>query len=254
MPVPDTKTCLRCLARSWFVGALMSARGMQHLGHLYALDPGLAVLWPDPAELAAARARKLGYMHTHPHWVPLFTGITLSLEGEVAAGRITPEFAVEIRNTMASTLSALGDSLFSGSILVTWALTTTFLLLEDRLPVAFAWTLLLFIALMAFRVCSFFLGVRHGLGALDWVKRLNCINWSERLKFANAVLLALVLWRMWPHSAGFEPLVAALCLCIGALLTAGLHLPRPALLAAAFLALNLVGELAFIVSISRVLP
>jgi len=60
----DMRTTLRCLARTWLVGAVMRARGLQHLGHLYALNPSLTALYEDPAALLRARTR---YMRHTPH-------------------------------------------------------------------------------------------------------------------------------------------------------------------------------------------
>ena len=218
--------CLRCLARTWLVGAVMSARGMQHLGLLYALNPALSALYCGP-ELVAARARHLEYSNTHPHWASLFTGILIAMEREVARGLLDPELFKTLKRTTASALSALGDSLFSGTILVAWALVCALLLLSEQGQVACIWTVFLFGGLLAFRIAGFFLGLRHGLAALNWIRRLDCINWSERLKFFNAVLLAVLLWKTGPRPEAFLNLGGVfLCVVGGAFLVWRLHVPR----------------------------
>ena len=53
-----------------------------------------------------------------------------------------------------------------------------------------------FFALLLFRAGSFFSGLRHGMPVLVRLKRLNLINWVDRLKMINAALAALVIWHL----------------------------------------------------------
>ena len=236
-------TCLRCLVRTWLVGAAMSARGMQHLGQLYALNPALENLYQGPT-LVAARARYIEHSHTHPHWVPLFTGILLAMERDMARGILDPEVFKGLKRTTASVFSALGDSLFSGTILVSWALVGALLLLSFPVHFACIWTLFLFFSLLAFRIASFFLGVRHGLAALRWIARLNCINWSARLKFVNSLLLAVLLWKIAPRDEGtFNFMAVFPAVAGGAFLVGRLHMPRIILCGIVFLGTWMVPEL-----------
>ena len=99
----DRRTTLRCLARTWFLGAAMTTRGMQHLGLLYALNPGLEALYREPDALAAARRRYLPHVNTHPFLAPLFVGFLLALERQIAAGNM-PSQGME---ALASTTLAL---------------------------------------------------------------------------------------------------------------------------------------------------
>jgi len=223
----DVRTGLRCVARTWLVGALMNTRGLQHLGHLYALNPGLTALYPSPAALFRARARYMHNTHTHPHWVPLFAGIMLSLEEQAATGRLAPETVDALQRTIASTFSALGDSLFSGSLLATWVFASIALLWQDHAAWAFGWTLLLFLALLAFRLISFFAGLRQGMAILQQVKRLDCINWGYRFKFVNAVLLAFVFRLFLPAGAPMAWTFFVLaCFVGGGVLMGRFHAPR----------------------------
>lgn len=247
------RTCLRCLARTWLVGAVMSARGLQHLGHLYALNPGLAALYEDPAALLRTRTRYMRHTHTHPHWVPLFAGIMLSLEAQAANGRLSPEAVDALQNTIASTFSALGDSLFSGTLLATWAFSSILLLWQGYMELAFACTLLLFLGLMAFRVIGFFAGLRHGVAILQGVKRLDCINWSYRLKLVNAVLLALALRLFWPAETPMIWLFGILACFLGGGALTRLHVPR-LLVCAVFLGILGFGAQALHVHTYRIIP
>lgn len=241
----DTRTSLRCLARTWLVGAAMTTRGMQHLGLLYALEPGLEILYRSPEALRAARSRYLTHVNTHPFMAPLFTGILLSMETQIARGALPPQGMAMLSRTTATTLSALGDSFFSGSLLVFWALTTSLCLILHMESLATLWTLTLFLLLLSFRVGTFFLGLRQGLLALHWVRQMDMINWSDRLKLVNAALLAMVLWHLAINAA---PVMlwgnffwGLLCLCCGSLLVNKAHVPRLLLMGFVFGALYLTG-------------
>ena len=240
-----TRTALHCLARTWLVGAAMSTRGMQHIGLLFVLEPGLRALYRDPAALAEARQRYLAHVNTHPFMAPLFTGIVLAMEKLVAEGRMGPQGLGMLAGTTATTLSALGDSFFSGTLLVSWALGSTLCVMRGYVAVAASWTLLLFALLWSFRIWTFFLGLRHGIAALQWVKQMDLINWGDRLKMVNALLLAAVLWDMAAMSV---PALwwgnffwGLLCLVCGSLLVNRSRMPRLILLAVALAALCLSG-------------
>ena len=205
-----TLVALNCLGRTCCINAATTARGMQQVGLLFVLSPALRWLYPEGAARARAFARYGGHSNTHPFMIPLFVGILLSLEEEIAKGTL-PESAVSsVRETLATTLSALGDSFFSGTLLPLWALVS--------------------VALLLFRAGSFFSGLRHGMPVLVRLKRLNLINWVDRLKMVNAVLVALVIWHL-PMSR-LKPfpwdvyLLGALAVLGASWLVARLRLPR----------------------------
>ena len=52
-----TRTALSCLARSCCINAAVTARGMQQLGLLFALEPALRHLYPEAEARAQAAAR-----------------------------------------------------------------------------------------------------------------------------------------------------------------------------------------------------
>lgn len=236
---------LHCLVRTWLVGAAMTTRGMQHLGLLYALEPGLKTLYSAPEDLAAARLRYLDHVNTHPFMAPLFTGMLLALEKQVAAGTLAPQALDMLKSTTATTLSALGDSFFSGTVLIFWSLTTTLLLLAGHMPWAVVWTLLLFATQGAFRVWSFYLGLRQGLLALQRIRQLDLINWGDRLKTVNALLLAVLLWQIAPfrveEGLSQQFFWGLLCLGSAGFLVARVHVPR-LLLAGLLFSVLLVGD------------
>lgn len=190
------RTVLNCLARTCCINTAVTARGMQQVGLLFVLGPALRSLYPDHADLSRAFARYGGHSNTHPFMVPLFVGIVLSLEEQIARGALPEAVVASVRDTLATTLSALGDSFFSGTMRPLWALLSVSLLLAGHPGCAAVLAAVTLLALQLFRVWSFFSGLRHGMPALLRLKRLDLINWVDRLKMLNAVLVALVIWHL----------------------------------------------------------
>lgn len=199
------RTALACLVRTLFVNAAVTARGMQLVGQLYVLEPALRHLYPDQDKRAEAVSRYLVHSNTHPYMLPFYVGTVLSLESLIAAGSLPGSTVPVVRQTLGSTLSAIGDGFFEGALLPCWALLCVSLLLSEHIVAALIVTLLLFTLLLAFRCGSFFYALKHGMAGLNGLKRLNLINWAGRIKFCNAALIAVILWQLAPREAPLSP-------------------------------------------------
>jgi len=105
----------------------------------------------------------------------------------------------KVKDTTAYTLSALGDSVFGGSLLIFWALMTICLLLSDQMAAALIMGLSFFFGLQIFRGYAFVCGVRQGFKFLERLKRWDLINWGQRIKFVNAALLVWLWVLIWPR-------------------------------------------------------
>ena len=225
-----TRIVLNCLARTACISAANTARSMQQVGLAFALEPALRWLYPAPADLRRSLARYTGHSNTHPFMAPLFVGILLSLEESAARGALPPANLGPVRETLATSLSALGDAFFSGTLLPLWALLSVALLLSGHTGLMAGLTLVLFLALLGFRAASFMAGLRYGMAVLAGLRRLNLINWVDRLKLVNAVLVALVIWHLLPGAdrdfpwAGY--VLGTLAVLTAAWLVARLRLPR----------------------------
>jgi PTS system mannose-specific IID component len=189
------KAYLRCFLRTYLVGASMNPRGLMSVGLLYAMQPGLWAIHRETSAREQALKRYARHFSSHPFWVPCLVGIFLNVEADIATRRLPPETLEKIKNTTSYTLSAIGDSVFAGSLLIFWALLTSCLLLvgQRALPVGIG--LLFFLGLQCFRVYTFLGGVRRGFSFLGALKRWDLINWGRRIKFVNAALL-LWLWHL----------------------------------------------------------
>lgn len=190
---------MRTFVRCWLGGACFNTRGMQNIGMTYAMMPGLRAIHPDPAAYRRALRRYVRHHQSHPFWLPCLAGIYLHLEQNIHDGRFPEKMFHKVRDTTSYTLSALGDSVFAGSLLVFWALATTAMLLAGLQVAPFVLGLLLFAGLQGFRALTFLAGLRNGLQFLERLRRWDLINWGARLKYANAGLLVVIWAQIWPQ-------------------------------------------------------
>lgn len=185
---------LRCFFRSYLVGAAYNPHGLQNIGFIYAIEPGLVALHgPGPA-LREARLRYAGGYNCHPFFTPMLLGAMLAGERSVAAGNASAALPAAVKDATANALSAIGDSFFNGALLNTWALGAGCLVLAGEGLWAFRLTAAAFLLLQAFKLGTFFLGVREGMAILRYMRKFDLINKGETVKRINALLLACFTW------------------------------------------------------------
>ncbi len=220
------KMLLRCFLRTYWVGAAYNARGLQNIGFMYALEPGLEAIHRQGKALRSARLRYARHYNCHPFLTPMLLGAFLNIECAIAEGRLAPQALLNLKDTTANTLSAIGDSFFTGTLLNTWVLVASSFILLGFPYVALALTGLAFALLQCFKLAIFVMGCKRGLGSLLFMRRLDLINWSERLKYINAALLAGFLWIALPGVGGLAwGGVGAYLLTVGWLVSK-IHLSR----------------------------
>ena len=95
-----------------------------------------------------------------------------------------------MRETLATTLSALGDSFFSGTLLPLWSLLSVSLLLAGFTGIAIVLAISLFCALLLFRAICFVSGLRYGLTTLATLRTIKPLPWTAYALGAAAVLAA----------------------------------------------------------------
>ena len=191
---------LRVFLRTYLINAAYNMQGLQNIGFIYALEPGLKAIYSDREKLREAEERYVHHHNCHPFWSPFLTGIFLRTEAEISAGRMSPGVFVSLKNTMMNSLSALGDSVFNGSLLATWVLFCIVLVIAGYPGIALAICITLFVALQIFKVCTFAAGLRFGLTALNWLKRWDLINWGSKFKEINALLLLFIFAQCVPYA------------------------------------------------------
>lgn len=220
------KAFLKCFLRTYLVGASMNPRGLMSVGLLYAMQPGLWVIHRDPKAREQALKRYARHFSSHPFWVPCLVGIFLAVEADIAGRRLPPDALEKVKATTSYTLSAIGDSVFAGSLLIFWALSTSCLLLAGQRFLPFGLGVLFFLGLQIFRVYTFLGGLRRGFSFLSALRRWDLINWGRRIKFVNAALL-LMLWIMlFPAQSAVTWAWGILALGVAGALTIRPILPR----------------------------
>ena len=225
----STKLLLHTFFRTFLVGAAYNKRGLQNVGFMYVMEPGLAAIWKNPQDYKLAVCRYVRYHNCHLFWTPLLAGMFLRIELDITQNRMTDVGFMALKDTVTNTLSAIGDSVFGGTTLVTWGLGCALFFALNLPLAAVALTALLFCALMIFKAITFAVGLRHGIYALPWLHKWNLINWGERLKIVNALLLLGILALLVPKEAMPVLWVGTIIATSFAAWLVNMHVPRPIL-------------------------
>ena len=173
-----------------------------------------------------ARLRYARNYNCHLFFTPMLLGIFLRMEEEIAAGRLNAAVQDSLKDTTANTLSAIGDSFFNGTALNTWAVAAACLVLAGLPMAAVALTAILFVLLQFFKIVTFILALRKGLAVLLFLRRLDLINWGDRFKYVNALLLALFLCLALPGASALSWGGVGLYLLLAGWVVGRLHVPR----------------------------
>lgn len=190
----------RCFWRTYLIGASFNTRGLQNIGLSFAMDPGLRAIHVSESSLQAARGRYVGLFNTHPYFAPLLVGAFLFLEKNIAQGMIPSTAQNSFQSTAMYTMSALGDSVFGGSLLVFWSLCMTLLLVSGWYGLAIAWLVLFFLGLQVFKGVTFWLGFNQGLAFFQRLRQMNLMYWGYWIKMVNALGVLVVFGIIYPFS------------------------------------------------------
>ncbi|WP_459874933.1 PTS system mannose/fructose/sorbose family transporter subunit IID [Desulfothermus naphthae] len=190
-------TLLKCFFRTYFIGCMFNTKGLQNLGLLYIMDPGLRLFYGEnQKEYRKARERYLSHYNSHPFFLPLLVGYFLFIESRISQKMISPKALTAIKETSAYTLSAIGDSFFGGSLLVTWAFAEVLLILYGQKFWALLFFIFAFFSLQLFRFIIFWKGWSRGLAFFQWMKNINLIGWANKLKIINGIFLVFIWYRI----------------------------------------------------------
>jgi PTS system mannose-specific IID component len=207
LPVLSIKSCLKCFLRSGMLNFLYTEQGLQSIGFLYALMPGLRDLYRDDRDFSAACARYSRRFNCNAFWAPFLVGSFLHLECRMLSEEgLNRDFMAPLIDTTLNTLSAIGDSFFNGSLLVSLILSLSCLvLLQDLSALGPLILLCLFLSLFL-KIFLFYIGLSRGLTVLRRITGLNLVNKGDYLKVLNAVLLAAFLALALAPAPGSLPL------------------------------------------------
>ncbi|MDR1124529.1 MAG: PTS system mannose/fructose/sorbose family transporter subunit IID [Deltaproteobacteria bacterium] len=198
----------RSFARSNMPNAAYNLRGLQNLGFTWSMLPGLRDLYPKQADFVAACRRYAIFHNCHPFWGPYLTGAFLHTERSIAAGKIDPSRFGPIKEAMLNSLSAIGDSFFSGSLDTLFFMLLLVLTGLGCAGAACLFFLFWLLTALAMKIFTFYLGLSRGFQAMALLRRFDLINWGDRLKRVSAfVLLAFLTFSLRPWGRpGFSEL------------------------------------------------
>lgn len=203
------RTLLSCFVRCYFIGAAYNTRGLQHVGLAFAMEPGLIALYPDESQRNTVWPRYMQLYNTHFFWTPLLVGLFLSLEEKIARGLAPAEMLDNVKTTTAFTLSAIGDTFFSASLMGLWGVSAACLVVTRQYYALLGLIAALFVAAQLFKLLTFLAGYHEGFQVLRRIKRWDLVNLGRRVKILNAVLLSAFWLLILPWGKGGAALADA---------------------------------------------
>ncbi|MFA5654892.1 MAG: PTS system mannose/fructose/sorbose family transporter subunit IID [Desulfomonilia bacterium] len=180
------RVIIKIIWRFFFVQGAWNFRGMQNIGFVYAMLPGLKKVRPADAEKAAKKY--LRFFNTHPYMAPAIGGVFLNIEER------GDEAVVEkLRPGISGSLAALGDTFFWATLKPIIALLLLLALMGDNLW-AMVLVLLLYNGIHLWAMTwGFARGYRNGpSGALELAGVLS-IDRTKRIALAIPLLAGMVI-------------------------------------------------------------
>jgi PTS system mannose-specific IID component len=206
--------------RTFFIQAGFSPEALQALGLLYALEPALAVLYPEDGRRREAMKRHLVPFNTHPYVAAGLVGGILFHEVRVARGEAPSETVTRFKQTLMGPLAAVGDGFFWLSLRPAVGAVSAALV-----PLIHVWAAVLFIVLyntvhLTLRAYLFVQGWRLGDGLVARLSKVQLPIWGNRLRtLAAATTGALGTWlamRFGAQAQGrFTPVLALVAVVVG---------------------------------------
>jgi PTS system mannose-specific IID component len=176
------------------VNLVYNIHGLQNIGFTFSMLPGLREIYPDEHAFAVSCRRYALFHNCHPFWGPFLTGAFLNAELAVGSGRYGPGGLELVKSTTLNSLSAIGDSLHSGSIDTVCFLLFVLLCVHDYTDLACCGLLFWFLSALAVKMITFYLGLKRGLAAVALLKHVNLINLGDYIKICSAFLTLLFLF------------------------------------------------------------
>lgn len=180
------KVISRILVRSLFIQGAWNFKGMQNIGFLFSIAPGIREIHGDNVREALLRHK--AFFNTQPYMAPTLMGILLNLEGQGKA-----ELIPKVQPSISGSLAAIGDTFF-------WATLKPIAALLCLLTVMMHTIWVIVIALILFNVVhlwvmvwGFAQGYRYGPdGALLFGKALS-VERTHIISYTIPLLCGMVL-------------------------------------------------------------
>lgn len=193
-------TQTRILLRSLLIQGAWNFKGMQNIGFLYAIAPGLRTIHRNAANEAIARHQ--AFFNTQPYMAPTVMGITLHLE-ENGQSPLIPK----VLPTISGSLAAVGDTFF-------WATLKPITALLCLLAVicGMSWSVIIILVLFNLvhfwiMTWGFFQGYRRGPEGALKVGSAIAVETTRRVSYTIPFLCGgvLALIPSWTGHASMAP-------------------------------------------------
>ncbi len=186
-----------------FIQGAWNFKGMQNIGFVHAMLPGLKKIHPESSDKAACRY--LRFFKTHPYMAPTIMGVFLHLEEKGDDERID-----KLQPAIAGPLAAVGDYFFWATLKPLIALLFILAIIVDQI-----WSIAL--VLIGYNILhlwtmswGFMQGYRNGpTGALE-LGRVLSVDRAKRISYIMPFLSGIILASL----AGWEGIGQGLILSI----------------------------------------
>lgn len=178
---------LKMLLRSFCLQASWNFEGLQNLGFLFVILPGLKRLHKGE-DLAAACSRHLEYFNSHPYLAPCVMGATLHIEATIACGHVDVENVTDFKKMVMAPYAAMGDAFFWGGIRPLAAVVALFFAYRGSLWAVAVFLLMFNIPHLVFRIMGFKRGLSLGLGIIHVIQAHRLPDLAMRAKETTVVL------------------------------------------------------------------
>ena len=178
-------TLFSIFMRSLTVPVSFNFRRMQNLGFAFTMFPLIAEQRKDPRETGVFLARHLQMFNTHPYLVSSVIGSVARIEEEGCA----PESVEALKKALMGPYAAIGDSFFWGALRPFSAVGAVILALTGTLLAPLAFLLLYTPAQLLVRVKGFLEGYRCGRNGIDFIRALDLLKESVKLRYLLLVLI-----------------------------------------------------------------
>lgn len=183
---------IRVAFRSFFLQASWNYRGMMSMGFLYAIAPGLDVIYKNNPDREQAYMRHFEYFNTNPYFSSIVLGATLSLEEKLHDGdkSVTPELIHTAKDNLMTSLAAIGDGLFWDSWRPFVAALSLVFAASNLWTTPFVFFILYNIPHLYLRFAGVFWGYEEGMGVARKLRKFQFPLIRDTLRMGTLTLLA----------------------------------------------------------------
>ena len=196
---------LAVFRRALLIQASWSFDRMQTVGFVYALEPALRKLYPDPAEYENRLKAHMEYFNTQPYLASFILGAAVRLEQNRASGNTATADVSGLKTTLMAPLGALGDSYFWGALKPMAAALAVAVILTGSWWAPFLFLVIFNAWHVGLRLSMLFWGYTSGGNVVTLMARYSFTKMARRFKILTLAVLGGILGLMPLWGPEFRP-------------------------------------------------